>query len=386
MSGPGAPDAPGAGRGPLAGIRVLEIGHMLAGPYCGMLLADLGADVVKIESAEGDIARRISPHKVGPHNAYFASLNRNKSSLVIDLGSAEGQRQLGQLAADAHALVVNLRPSAIKKLGLTYASLARHNAKLVCVALTGYGLDGPYADRPAYDYVIQALTGIMAITGDPDGPPTKTGYSAVDNSAGMMGALGLLAKIISGSGGQIDLAMYDVMLSQMNYLAGAWLNAGEAAARFSRSAHPYIVPAQIFETRDSWVSLFISHDGFWRLFCREVDRPDLVDDPRFATMAARRDNRALVVTEVAALMRTAPTAEWVRRLSPLGLVVAGVETMEQALGSDLAAARRMVVSIPSPDGPIRAVGNPIRIVGEETRYRAPPLLGEQNEVLLADAS
>ncbi|GAC1327183.1 MAG: CoA transferase [Beijerinckiaceae bacterium] len=372
--------------GPLAGIRILEVGHMLAGPYCGMLLADLGADVVKIEPAEGDIARRISPHTIGPHNAYFASLNRNKSSVVLDLGSAQGQRDLARLVADAHALIANLRPTAIKKLGLTYESLRRHNPKLVCVALTGYGLDGPYADRPAYDYVIQALTGIMAITGEPDGAPTKTGYSAVDNSAGMMGALGLLAKIISGTGGQIDLAMYDVMLSQLNYLAGAWLNAGEAAARFSRSAHPYIVPAQIFETQDNWVALFISHDSFWRLFCDEVGRPDWQTDARFATMAARRDNRSTVVGEVAARLRTAPTAEWMRRLSPLGLVIAGVETMEQALGSDLAAARRMVVAIPSEGGPIRAVGNPIKMVGEETRYRAPPLLGEQNEVLLAGAA
>jgi len=362
--------------GPLTGIRILEIGHMLAGPYCGMLLADLGADVVKIEPAEGDIARRISPHAIGPHNAYFASLNRNKSSVVLDLASPSGQAALAQLAAGAHALITNLRPSAILKLGLTYDRLRVHNPKLVCVALTGYGLTGPFADRPAYDYVIQALTGVMAITGEPDGPPTKTGYSAVDNSAGAIGALGLLAKIIAGTGGQLDIAMYDVMLSQLNYVAGAYLNAGELAARYARSAHPYIVPAQVFETRDSWIALFITHDSFWRLFCEEVRRPGWIADARFATMVARRENRALVIASIATLLREEMTSDWVARLAPLGVVVAGVETLEDALASDVAAARDMVVSIPCEGGPIRAVGNPIRIVGETTQYRAPPLLGE----------
>ncbi len=160
--------------GPLAGLRVLEIGHMLAGPYCGMLLADLGADVVKIESPEGDLARTVSPHWIGPHNAYFASLNRSKRSVTLDLATPAGQQALGELVVTAHALVTNLRPAAIRKLGLTYADLARWNPRIVCVALTGYGLDSPYAERPAYDYVIQALTGVMALGGEPGGPPGPT--------------------------------------------------------------------------------------------------------------------------------------------------------------------------------------------------------------------
>jgi crotonobetainyl-CoA:carnitine CoA-transferase CaiB-like acyl-CoA transferase len=368
--------------GPLAGIRILEVGHMLAGPYCGMLLADLGAEVIKIEPAEGDIARRISPHWIGPHNAYFASLNRNKLSVTLDLGSEDGQRALRELAASAHALIANLRPAAIKKLGLTYDALKAANPRLVCVALTGYGLDSPYADRPAYDYVIQALTGVMAITGEPDGPPTKTGYSAVDNSAAMMGALGLLAKVVEGRGGQVDVAMYDVMLSQLNYLAGAWLNAGERAQRFARSAHPYIVPAQIFATKDGWLALFITHDDFWKRFCNEIGRPEWLADERFATMAARRENREVVIAAIGALLAERETEHWVGRLAPLGVVVAGVETLEDALGSDLARARDMVVSIPTGAGTIRAVGNPIKTQGEAPRYAPPPLLGEHNAVLL----
>jgi CoA:oxalate CoA-transferase len=367
--------------GPLSGIVVLEVGHMLAGPYCGLLLADLGAEVIKIEPPEGDIARRISPHRVGPHNAYFASLNRSKKSVVLDLASETGQAGLHHLAARAHALVTNLRPAAIRKLGLTYDALKHANAGLVCVALTGYGLEGSQADRPAYDYVIQALTGVMAITGEPGGPPAKTGYSAVDNSAGMMGAIGLLAKIVEGKGGQIDLSMHDTMLSQLNYLAGAWLNAREPAQRMARSAHPYIVPAQVFETRDGWLVLFISHDEFWRRFCREVGQPGWIGDSRFATMAARRENREAVLDALVPLLKSDTTASWNDRLAPLGVVAAPVETLEQALASDLTRERDMIAAMDCPGGTIRAVGNPLRFTGLRQTYRPPPLLGEHNAEL-----
>ncbi|UEM21989.1 CoA transferase [Skermanella mucosa] len=370
--------------GPLSGIRILEAGHMLAGPYCGMLLADLGAEVIKIESPEGDIARRLSPHSVGPHNAYFASLNRNKRSVVLDLGSAEGQAALGRLAASSHGLLTNMRPAVIRKLGLTYDSLSVHNPRIACLALTGYGLDGPYADRPAYDYVIQALVGIMALTGDPGAPPVKCGYSAVDNSAGIMGALGLVAKILEGKGGQIDVSLFDTMLSQLNYVAGAWLNAGESPSRYESGGHPYIVPAQIFETADGHLALFITHDDFWRRFAREAGRPEWLSDARFGTMAGRTANRDLVIRAVGSLLRTRGTAEWVGRLAPLGIVVAGVERLEDALAGDLARSHDMVVSIPTGDGDLAVVGNPIRFPGEPTRYGPPPLLGEHTAALLAE--
>ena len=355
---------------------------MLAGPYCGLLLADLGADVIKIEPASGDIARRVSPHYIGPHNAYFASLNRNKRSVVIDMASPAGQEELHGLCRGAHALLVNLRPSAIRKLGLTYAALREVNPKLVCVALTGFGLDSPFAERPAYDYVIQAMTGVMELTGDPGAPPTKAGYSAVDNSAGIMAALGLLAKIVEGRGGQVDVAMYDVMLSQLNYLASSSLNAGEATRRFASSAHPYIVPAQVFQTSDGWLSLFITHDDFWRRFCVEVGRREWVDDPVFATMAARSANREKVTAAIAEVLRQLPTEEWVRRLTPVGVVAAGVETLEHALASEQTRARSMLTSTPTAGGVIRTVGNPIKTDHPEPEYRPPPLLGEHTEALL----
>ncbi|HLT26956.1 MAG TPA: CoA transferase [Zeimonas sp.] len=367
---------------PLRGKRIIEVGHMLMGPYCGMLLADLGADVIKVEPPAGDIARSISPHKVGPHNAYFASLNRGKRSVVLDLASDEGRAQLGVLVRDAHGLVTNLRPKAIRKLGLTYERLKAFNPKIVCVALTGYGLDSPFAERPAYDYVIQALTGVMALTGDPSGPPTKTGYSAVDNSAGIMGAVGLLAKLVQGEGGQVDIAMYDVMLSQLNYLAGAWLNAGERAERYPASAHPYIVPAQIFRTADGWLTLFITHDDFWRTFCREIGRPEWIDDERYATMVARRENRELVLHSIGEVLATETTERWVARLAPLGIVAAGVETLETALASEQTAARGMVAEIPLDGEMLRVVGNPVKFSDAQDDFRAPPLLGEHGPALL----
>lgn len=367
---------------PLEGIRIIEVGHMLAGPYCGLMLADMGAEVIKIETPEGDIGRTVSPHFVGPHNAYFASLNRNKKSVVLDLASDEGREALGRIAETSHALVTNLRPSAIRKLGLTYEALRHRNERLVCVALTGYGLDGPHADNPAYDYVIQALTGVMALTGDPATPPTKAGYSAVDNSAGLVAAMGLLAKIVQGRGGQVDVAMYDVMLSQLNYLAGAALNAGETIERQADSSHPYVVPAQIFPTANGWLTLFITHDRFWRIFCGEIGRPGWVEDPKFCSMAARRAHRGEVVAAISQVLSQAAAAEWVHRLAPLGVVVAEVGTLNQALRGDIAVARSLVVPLGDGTLPLHAVASPVRFDDFTPAYGMPPLLNEHADEVL----
>ena len=368
--------------GPLAGIRVIEVGHMLAGPYCGLMLADLGAEVIKVEPPEGDIARKVSPHFIGEHNAYFASLNRSKKSVVLDLASEQGQADLHRITKDAHALITNLRPRAIKKLGLTYQALREVNPRLVCVALTGYGLEGSFAERPAYDYVIQAMTGIMSLTGDPAAKPTKAGYSAVDNSAGLVAAIGLLAKIVQGRGGQVDVAMYDVMLSQLNYLAGAALNAGEEPTRLQDSSHPYIVPAQIFGTADGWLTLFITHDDFWRRFAREVGHDEWITEPEFATMASRRENRSVVVRAIEQVLAQASAGEWVRRLSPLGVVVAEVDTLGSALGSALAAERHLVVPLGDGETTLRAVGSPIKFDDSTPEYGLPPRLNEHHQAVL----
>jgi len=369
--------------GPLAGIRILEVGHVLAGPFAGMVLADLGADVIKIEAPVGDMARTMTRNFTGPHNDYFASVNRNKRGIVLDLGTDAGQAALHELAAGAQGLITNLKPGTIKRFGLTYDALKGCNDKLVCVALTGFGLEGPYSDRPAFDYIAQALTGVMELTGDPGTIPTKTGYSAVDNSTGMMAALGLLAKIIEGKGGQVDVSLFDTVLAQLNYLASAYLNHGIEPQRVASSGHPHMVPAQAFATRDGFAVLFISSDKFWRTFCDAVGRSEWADDPKFATMVARGENREEVIALTAELMKTRDTAEWVDVLGREGLVISGVETLAQALDGELVASRDMIAVIATPDGPLRVVGNPIKLSDHQQTYTPPPLLGEHNDEVLA---
>ena len=326
---------------------------MLAGPYATMMLADLGAEVTKIEPPGGEISRQVG-------DTYFASLNRGKRSVCLDLGSADGQERLGELAAGAHALLVNLKPSAIRRLGLTYDSLRKHNERIVCVALTGYGLDG--GDDPAFDYLIQAATGIAALTGDPDAPPTLPGYSSADNSAGLTAALGLLAMIVSGRGGQVDISMRDVMLSQLNYRAAAYLNGGTEPRRLPFGAHSYYVPAQLFPTADGYLALFVTHDNFWQAFAAEAG---ITGFPAMAERAARRDEVLAVVTKALA---ADTAANWEARLKPLGVPAASVRTLPQALAE---APGALITA-----GRFRLVASPVRIVGYEPAYREPPDLGE----------
>lgn len=339
--------------GPLAGIRVLEVGHILAGPYATMMLADLGAEVTKIEPPGGDISRQVS-------DAYFASINRNKRSICLDLKTEEGQRRLGELAAESHALLVNLKPSVIRRFELTYDALRRWNERIVCVAVTGYGLAG--GDEPAFDYVVQAATGVAALTGDPDGPPTLPGYSAADNSAGLTAALGLLAQIVSGRGGQVDVSLRDVMLSQLNYRASAYLNEGTEPRRLPFGAHPYYVPAQLFPTAEGYLALFVTHDGFWKSFAAEAG----IDG--FAAMADRAARREEVLAVVTKALAADTAASWEARLRPLGVPAAAVRTLPEAL----AATPEVIVTA----GDFRLVGSPFRIAGYRPDYRPAPGLGE----------
>ena len=347
--------------GPLAGIRILEVGVMLAGPYATMLLADLGAEVTKIEPPGGEISRQVG-------DSYFASLNRNKTSICLDLTSEAGKARLGELVAESHALLVNMKPSVIRRLGLTYESLSRFNEKIVCVAMTGFGLDG--GDDPAFDYVIQAATGVAAMTGDPDGPPTLPGYSSADNSTGLAAALGLLAQIVSGRGGQVDVSLRDVMLSQLNYRASAYLNDGAAPRRYPFGAHSYYVPAQLFLTADGYLALFITHDAFWKAF---ADEAKIDGFPMMAERAAKRDEVLDVVT---AALATDTAAGWESRLRPLGIPAAAVRTLPEALE---ATPEALVTA-----GDFKLVGSAIRIAGYEPDYRPPPLLDEHGD--LADQS
>jgi len=340
--------------GPLAGIRILEVGVMLAGPYATMLLADLGAEVIKIEPPGGEISRQVG-------DSYFASLNRNKSSICLDLATDAGKARLGALVAESHALLVNMKPSVIRRLGLTYDALKEFNEKIVCVAMTGFGLDG--GDDPAFDYVIQAATGVAAMTGDPDGPPTLPGYSSADNSTGMAAALGLLAQIVSGRGGQVEVCLRDVMLSQLNYRAAAYLNDGTHPRRHPNGAHSYYVPAQLFETADGYLALFITHDGFWKSFVGEAGLGN-GDQLPFATMAERAARRDEVLAVVEKALSTDTATGWEKRLRALGIPTAAVRTLPEALE----ATPEVIVTA----GDYRLIGSPIRVAGYQPLYQPPP--------------
>ncbi|MDV3127902.1 CoA transferase [Mycobacterium sp. 21AC1] len=326
---------------------------MLAGPYATMMLADLGAEVIKVEPPGGEISRQVG-------DSYFASLNRGKRSVCLDLASASGQAKLAELVADSHALLVNMKPSVIRRLGLTYEALREVNDKIVCVAMTGFGLDG--GDDPAFDYVIQAATGVAAMTGDPDGPPTLPGYSSADNSTGLTAALGLLAMIISGRGGQVDVSLRDVMLSQLNYRASAYLNDGAEPRRYPFGAHSYYVPAQLFPTQDGYLALFVTHDGFWKSFAGEAGIGG------FSTMAERAAQRDEVIAVVTTALAADTASGWESRLKPLGIPAAAVRTLPEAL----AITPEALVSA----GEFRLVGSPIHIGGYEPEYRQAPAFDE----------
>ena len=329
---------------------------MLAGPYATMMLADLGAEVTKIEPTTGDISRQVS-------DSYFASLNRGKRSVVLELATDAGRQRLRELVAESHALLVNLKPSAIHKLGLTYSDLRQFNDKIVCVAITGFGLYG--GDDPAFDYIVQASTGIATLTGNPDSPPTLPGYSSADNSTGLTAALGLLAQIVSGRGGQIDVSLRDVMLSQLNYRASAYLNDGVEPRRYANGAHSFYVPAQLFPTADGFLALFITHDGFWRLFSAEAGIAG------YPTMAERSAHREEVLAVVSSALANDTAMGWEARLRPLGIPAAAVRSLPEALD----ATPEMIVSA----GEYRLVGSSIRVDGYRPDYRPPPTLGEHGE-------
>jgi CoA:oxalate CoA-transferase len=326
---------------------------MLAGPFATMMLADLGAQVTKIEPPDGDISRQVG-------DSYFASLNRGKRSVCLDLSTEPDRHRLGELVAESHALLVNLKPSAIRRYGLTYETLRQYNQRIVCVALTGYGLHA--GDDPAFDYVIQAATGVAALTGDPDGPPVLPGYSSADNSAGLTAAVGLLAQIVSGRGGQIDVSLRDVMLAQLNYRASAWLNDGIEPCRLPLGAHSYYVPAQMFPTEAGFLALFITHDGFWRLFAAEAGIEG------FSTMSERSARREAVLTAVTTALASDTAVGWESRLRPLGVPAAAVRTLPEAL----AATPEALVEA----GQFRLVRSAIQVAGYQPSYRAPPRLDE----------
>jgi crotonobetainyl-CoA:carnitine CoA-transferase CaiB-like acyl-CoA transferase len=377
---------------PLAGICILAVEHYGAGPFGTVHLADLGADVIKIEerSSGGDMARGVGPHHIGAHDStFYQPYNRNKRSLCLDLKDSRGRAVFHRLVAGADAVFNNLRGSQPGRLGLAYRDLAAHNPRIVCGHLSAYGRTGSRADWPGYDYLLQAECGYVAVTGEPDGAPTRMGLSIVDHLTGLTAALGLLAAIMGarrdGRGCDVDVSLYDTAIHQTTYPAAWFLNHGTETSRLPRSAHPSIAPSQLFPTADGWLFVMCQTQRFWELLCDRVGRPELKADPRFRTQANRRDNRAALSDALDAIFQRRPTADWMATLA--GTVpVAPVLTLGQALQNDFLSERGGVQEMPHPDlGTLRLLTDPIRIDGQTLPARAAPKLGADGEAVLADA-
>jgi len=374
--------------GPLAGVRVLEFCHFLAGPYAGMVLADLGADVIKIEDPRHlDEARGMGPYFQGDQSLYFASLNSGKRSIAIDLSSAEGRDTVMALVATADVVLDNYRPNVLRKLSLGYDVLRAANPRLVTCSITGFGLNGPDADRAGYDYTIQAITGVMSMGGEPDGPPSKAGVSYVDHSGGLAAAFGVCAALVerstTGTGRHVDASLFDVQTSMLTYLASWSLNAGATVERMPYSSHPSLVPAQNFRTADGWVALFVGNDGMWKRFVEVMGLPELAE-PELATMGGRREQRDRVLGLIQAELLTRPTAHWVQRMDAAGVAIGPVNDLAGALAEPQVAARRLIAEKQHPAyGRYEHVRGPLPMMSPGPT-RPCPLPGEHTAEILAE--
>jgi crotonobetainyl-CoA:carnitine CoA-transferase CaiB-like acyl-CoA transferase len=371
---------------PLAGLRVLELTHYLAGPYCTLFLADLGADVVKIESPEHpDLGRTMPGCRIEGEPAYFHCLNRGKRSVALDLKDEAGRSAFYRLVQIAHVVVDNFRNGVMERLGADSKSLLRINPRLVTCSLTGFGATGPKRDLPAYDYLIQAMSGMMSLTGDPGGKPTKYGISIVDHTSGLMGAFAILAALrgveLTGQGRHVDLALLDSHVHMLTYLAADYLNCGMVPERYEDSAHPYIVPSQRFSTRDGDLVIMPMADRMWLQLCEALGLRDLEADRELRTAAGRLKNRERVIGRLAEELARRDTAPTIELLLAHGVPAAPVNSVPEILADPQIEAREMVVE---GDG-VRMLGNPVKLSGADPpSYRRAPHLGEHTEeVLLA---
>jgi len=357
---------------PLQGVRIVSVEQFGAAPYGTMLLADLGAEVIKIENAAigGDPARKTGPYFLGENDSeYYQAFNINKKSVAIDLRSAEGKAALGQLVATADALVNNLRGDLPAKMGLDYKAVSSINPKLVCVHVSAYGRDNERASWPGYDYLMQAESGLMHLTGEPDGPPSRLGApSMIDQTTGLAAAVGLLSAIIqarsTGKGCDVDTCLLDVALHQLGYVATWYLNEGHTSMRQPRSAHYSVAPVQTFPTLDGWVFIMCMTDKFWGELLAALGRTDLASDPRFTTQSLRQVNRGALMGIIDGELRQHNTAFWLDKLNGV-LPIAPVLDLAQALDSPFLQTTEMIHTISHPARPdMRVLSNPIKINGE----------------------
>lgn len=371
---------------PLAGVRIIAVEQYGAGPFGTQHLADLGAEVIKIENPHdgGDVGRVVGPHYFAPGDShFFQSFNRNKKSITLDLKKPEGQEVLRALAAKADVVFNNLRGDLPAKLGLTYDKLKDVNPRLVCGHLSAYGRSGSRAAWPGYDYLMQAEAGYLSLTGEPDGPPARMGLSIIDLMTGTTAAMGLLAGVVgaraTGVGRDIDVSLFDVALHNLAYVATWYLNAGKAIGREPRSSHPSLTPSQLYKTGDGWIFLMCNKEKFFGVLAECVGKPEWVDAPHYRTFKDRLENRERLNAELDAVLQTRTTAEWMRLFA--GKVPASpVYDVQQALDSDFVAEQERLLNFAHPGGDIRMVASPVR-AGPHPVNPAPAMGADTSEIL-----
>jgi crotonobetainyl-CoA:carnitine CoA-transferase CaiB-like acyl-CoA transferase len=369
----------------LSDVVVVDLSRVLAGPYATMILGDLGATVIKIEQpGKGDDTRQFGPPYIAGESAYYLGLNRNKQSITLDYTTPEGREKLLGLLARATVLVENFRPGTLARYGLDYASLHETHPGLIYCSISGYGQTGPSASRAGYDFIAQAESGIMAVTGEVEGEPLRVGVPVGDVSAGMFGAMAILAALYyrarTGKGQHIYISLLETTMSMLSNVSSNYLISGEEPRRYG-NGHPNIVPYQAFQTSDGYIAVGCGNDRLYQALCRLLEREDLATDARFATNPLRVTHRAelIPVLQEAFLQRT--TEEWLPRLREAGIPCGAINKVSQAFNDPQIRARGLVWECEHPTaGTIKLVGSPMHFSETPTRlYKAPPLLGEHND-------
>ena len=376
---------------PLAGLRVLDMTTFLSGPFATQILADLGAEVIKVESPAGDSSRRIPPHFVGPDSAYFFASNRSKRSVVVDLKSPEGAQIARRLVLRSDVVVENFRPGVCERLGLSSRELRRQRPGLIWASVSGFGQTGPWRHRPAYDMVVQALSGVMSLTGEVGGPSVRVGVPIGDLVAGMYAVIGVLAAVAdrerSGRGRDVDVAMLDSQLAMLSYQAAYAGVSGQVPAPQGRG-HDSIVTYRSFTGGDGRELVVTAiTEQMWRDLCHVLGRPELPDDPDFADAARRLQNRHRLWPELEAAFLEADAESWVERLVANHVPAALIKTVPEALADADGMGRGMVVEFAGAEGggPVRVAGNPIKYIDEAAPPpRNPPALGQDTEQVLRE--
>jgi crotonobetainyl-CoA:carnitine CoA-transferase CaiB-like acyl-CoA transferase len=375
---------------PLRGLRIVSVEQFGAGPYGTMMLADLGAEVIKVENVAtgGDPARKTGPYFLGDNDSeYFQVFNLSKKSVALDLRTEEGKAALLELAMTADALMNSLRGDLPAKMGLDYATLGKHKPSIVCVHLSAYGRDNSRASWPGYDYLMQAESGLMHLTGEPEGPPSRIGApSMVDQTTGLTAAVGLLAAVIqarsTGKGCDVDTCLLDVALHQLGYIATWYLNEGLRMSRQHRSAHYSVAPVQTFPTADGWIFIMCMTDKFWFELADAIGRSDLKSETRFSTPSLRYTNRDDLTAILDGEIRKQPTRYWLDKLNGI-LPIAPVLDVEQALDNPFLAETQMTGNVPHPAKPsLRALANPIKINGKRLEQSVCSSLGADNNAFV----